>query len=179
MEHLTNKLQSADHEAGFLETGLVDIAALRFEPEIRRICQSNGCGNYGTSWACPPAIGTLEECRQRCMQYSHMLLFSGCFELEDSFDFEGMTVGMKNFKTMTETFDRLAGGILDRYLLLSNEGCGRCSRCTYPDAPCRFPDKLYHSIEGYGFHVGHLAQCAGIRYNNGPNTVTFFGAILF
>ena len=64
-------------------------------------------------------------------------------------------------------------------LLLSNEGCGRCARCTYPDAPCRFPELLHHSLEGYGWIVKELADAAGIRYHNGPNTVTYFGALLF
>ena len=63
--------------------------------------------------------------------------------------------------------------------ILSNESCGRCAECTYPDAPCRFPEELYHSIEGYGLNVSELAGQAGIRYMNGPSTVTFFGAVLY
>ena len=81
-----------------------------------------------------------------------------------------------------DTVDRLADRIKPNFpeaLILSNEGCGRCKTCTYPDAPCRFPDKLYPSIEGFGFIVSELARQAGIRYNNGPDTVTFFGAVLF
>ena len=57
--------------------------------------------------------------------------------------------------------------------------CGRCASCTYPDAPCRFPEELYHSLEGYGFNVSELAGQAGIRYMNGPSTVTFLGAVLY
>ena len=36
-----------------------------------------------------------------------------------------------------------------------------------------------HSLEGYGFIVNELATEAGIRYNNGANTVTYFGALLY
>lgn len=38
---------------------------------------------------------------------------------------------------------------------------------------------MAHSIEGYGLSVPQLAEAAGMRYSNGPNTVTFFGAILY
>ena len=69
--------------------------------------------------------------------------------------------------------------VVSDFLLLSNEGCGRCTACTYPDAPCRFPQLLHHSLEGYGFIVSDLAKEAGIRYHNGANTVTYFGALLF
>ncbi|HIV13348.1 MAG TPA: hypothetical protein IAA63_09455 [Candidatus Pullilachnospira stercoravium] len=53
-----------------------------------------------------------------------------------------------------------------------------CSECTYPEAPCRFPDRSHGSIEGYGIMVSDLANQAGINYINGANTVTYFGALL-
>lgn len=176
---MIDKLEKIILETGFYETGTVDIASLQYYPEIRRICEGNTCRGYGASWACPPAVGTLEECKQRVEQYSNMLLFTGRFEIEDSFDFEGMTDSMFRFKKMVEQLDRAIEGVLNPYQLLSNEGCGRCENCTWPDAPCRFPDRLYHSIEGYGFQVSQLAEQAGVRYNNGQNTITYFGALLF
>ena len=63
-----------------------------------------------------------------------------------------------------DTVDRLADRIKPNFqeaLILSNEGCGRCKTCIYPDAPCRFPDKLYPSIEGFGFIVSELAKLPG------------------
>ena len=64
-------------------------------------------------------------------------------------------------------------------LILSAEGCCRCETCTYPDAPCRFPDTLYPSIESYCVEVNRLAKTAGINYINGANTVTYFGCIIY
>ena len=78
-----------------------------------------------------------------------------------------------------DIFDEKLKLFLSDYLLLSNEGCGRCKKCTYPDSLCRFPEHLHHSIEGYGFQIYELAKAAGIKYNNGENTVTFFGGLLF
>lgn len=179
MSYLTEKMKQLALDAGFTQAGYVDIQSLHFDPAIRSICEGNGCRGYGASWACPPAVGTLEDCRQRCEQYQHMLLLSRKYDLEDSFDFEGMVEGGRQFKALMDELDGLAREHLEAYMLLSNEGCGRCSKCTYPDAPCRFPDKLHPSIEGYGFNVSRLAAQAGIRYNNGPDTVTYFGALLF
>ena len=146
--------------------------------EVRKTCE-NGCRGYGKSWACPPAVGTVDECRERAQSYDKMLVFSGKYELNDSFDFQGMSAAMKSFKTIARRLDDGVKPLLDEYLMLSNEGCGVCIDCTYPDEPCRFPDRLHHAIEGYGILVGDLVKMAGINYNNGKNTVTFFGALLY
>ena len=177
--NLLAKLKELAAQCQFSETGYIDVCNLNFYPEVRAICEGNSCRNYAASWACPPAIGTIELCRERVQQYDTMLLFSRVYHLEDSFDFEGMLDGLQNFKHLTDLFQRQLTDLLSDYLLLSNEGCGRCAHCTYPDAPCRFPHLLHHSLEGYGFMVNELAHNAGIRYNNGPNTVTYFGALLF
>ena len=179
VKEMIDELKQTILNIGFFETGKVDIDRLQYNQEIRDICEGNTCRGYGTSWACPPAVGTLAECKQRVEQYNNMLLFSGKFEIDDSFDFEGMIEGMFQFKRMVDQLDDEIKDILNQYQLLSNEGCGRCDNCTWPYASCRFPDKLYHSIEGYGFQINQLAEQAGIRYNNGQNTVTYFGALLF
>jgi len=166
-------------EIGFWESGEIDIRSLNYEPSVREICKGNVCRGYNTSWACPPAVGTLEECKARCEQFDHMLLLSGKFELEDSFDYEGMMAGMQDFKKLTDQLDAAVHGKLSRYQIMSNEGCGRCKKCTWPDAPCRFPEKLHPSLESYGFLVNKLAEQAGMHYINGQNTVTYFGAILY
>lgn len=179
MNNPTYSIQAAAMAAGFYETGMVEISTLEFDPQIRKICEGNSCRGYNTSWACPPAVGTLEECRERCAQYSHMMLLTGRFEIQSSFDFQGMMDSMAGFKDLVDRLDERLKPMGFPYLLLSNEGCGRCSKCTWPDAPCRFPEKLHHSIEGYGFLVTRLAKQAGVRYNNGPNTITYFGAVLY
>lgn len=176
---LLQKIRDAAAESGFTETGCVPPEKLHYLPEVRKICEGNVCRNYGATWACPPAVGTLEECRERVSRYGTMLLFSKKYQLEDSFDFHGMLSALRDFKQTVDMFNGQLKALVTDCLLLSNEGCGRCETCTYPSAPCRFPGRLYHSLEGYGFSVSELAAAAGLRYNNGVNTVTFFGALLF
>ena len=176
---ILSRIKEIAVKCGFSECGYVNIENLKYYPEVRAICEGNTCRNYGTSWACPPAIGSIAECKTRVAKYDKVLLFSRAYNLEDSFDFEGMVEGLRDFKRLVDRFQQQITNILSDYLLLSNEGCGRCSSCTYPDEPCRFPHLLHHSLEGYGFIVNELASEAGICYNNGANTVTYFGALLF
>lgn len=166
-------------ETSIFQYGLVKPSEIRYLQEIREICQGNSCRQYGRTWACPPGVGTIDDCRNRCMQYNTMLVFTGIFLLEDSYDYEGMMRSMAEFKLIAHELESAIKPYLKDYLILSNEGCGICKVCTYPDAPCRFPDQLHHSIEGYGILVSDLAKQAGVNYNNGENSVTYFGALLF
>ena len=163
---------------GFYDCGWVDTKDIKFRQDIRGMCEVNRCGLYGKTWACPPAIGTLEECRERVQGFEKMLVLSGRYELEDSFDFEGMQDGAKKFREAARALNERLRPAGMKYILLSNEGCDLCAKCTYPDAPCRFPEKATGSLEGYGIFVSELANQAGVKYNNGPNTVTYFGALI-
>lgn len=166
-------------EIGIHEFGFITPNQIVFGDEIRAICESNGCRLYGSTWACPPAVGTIGDCRKRCMSYGTGMVFSSKYPLEDSFDIEGMDLGHKQFK---EVCDRLYSLIKEKkcdFLLLSNEGCIRCANCTYPESACRFPDMLFPSVEGFGIYVNKLAESAGIQYINGKNTVTYIGMLLF
>lgn len=164
---------------GCYEVGELDPVSLRFYPEVREMCKQNTCRAYGKTWACPPGVGTLEECRERMLRYRTMLLFTLKCELEDSYDYEGMMAGLSRFKGVVDAVDLAAKGRFESYLLLGNESCERCEVCTYPDAPCRFPAFLRHSLESYGLVVSELAERAGVTYYNGEATVTYFGALLF
>ena len=176
---ICKKVKETAIQSGMCHAGFISTKDLLFYKEIREICEGNICRNYGTNWACPPAIGTIDECKKRVMQYEKMLLFSKKYNLEDSYDIDGMHKAMFSFKDSVNIFDEKLKTFFSDYLLLSNEGCGRCAKCTYPDLPCRFPDHMHHAIEGYGFNIHELAKAAQIRYNNGENTVTFFGGLLF
>lgn len=165
-------------DMGFFQFGIVDTKDIHFSQEVRKMCEANTCQKYGSTWACPPAVGTVEECKQRILQYEKMLVLTGKYELEDSFDFEGMMEAAKNFSQSCRVFDEAIKPHFNHYLMFSNEGCDLCKKCTYPDAPCRFPDRVHGSLEGNGIFVNELAQMAQVNYHNGANTVTYFGALV-
>ena len=66
-----------------------------------------------------------------------------------------------------------------RRLLLGAGGCRICQRCAKESGQaCRYPEQALSSLEAYGINVSVLAPMAGMKYINGPDTVTFFGAVL-
>ena len=75
MSHISD-IQALIDRLGFSQQGELKIDELVYYPEIRDICATDQCRCYGKSWSCPPAVGTLEECRQRIESYNTMLLFS-------------------------------------------------------------------------------------------------------
>lgn len=172
------RLKAILEEAGMFQYGVLPTEEIHFSDEVRGLCEANACRQYGKTWACPPAVGSVKECRERIRQYETMVLFSGKYDIEDSFDLEGMMDSMKRFKQSCRRLGAVLRTCMQDYILFSNEGCDLCEVCTYPQAPCRFPDLSYPSLEGYGLIVQDLAQRAGINYINGRNTVTYFGALV-
>ncbi len=164
--------------AGFFQYGIVNTADIHFSQQVRAMCEANTCQKYATTWACPPAVGTVEDCKSRIQQYEKMLVLSGKYMLEDSFDFEGMMASAKAFRSSCRALDAAIRPHIKDYLMFSNEGCDLCKECTYPHAPCRFPDRVHGSLEGNGIFVNELANLASIHYHNGSNTVTYFGAVV-
>ena len=166
-------------ELGVWQFGVISTDQIPFSEEARTMCENNVCQSYGKSWACPPAVGTVAECREACLAYQKILVFSGCYQLEDSFDYEGMVAGAGEFKHVCERLYSEIKEITEHFLLLSNGKCSRCSVCTFPENPCRYPELLYPALEGYGVMVSQLAARAKINYINGVNTVTYVGGILW
>lgn len=167
------------NEIGIHQGNVIRTDQIVFRDEARKYCEQNACRQYGVTWACPPAIGTYEECVRTCLEYPSMYLFSVKTELEDSLDWDGILTAVEEFPTVCDRLKEALKGKLADVLILSNEGCKRCEKCTYPDAPCRSPELFYPALEGYGIMVAETAKVAGINYTNGKDTVTFFGAVLF
>lgn len=164
---------------GIKEHAVLAVQEIEFSSEVRKLCADNYCGGYGRTWACPPGVGTVEECRTKCEKYSSVYVFSTVHELEDSFDYEGMMEGKAAHEKICGEIEKLFAAEFGDTLMLTAEGCGNCEKCTYPDAPCRFPDRMHPSVESYGISVVKEAATAGIQYINGENTVTYFGNIFF
>ena len=165
-------------DLGAFACGELSIEEINFYDEIRRICEGNGCRVYGKTWACPPSFGTVEECKNRVRGFKKAVLFNAVYQLEDSFDIEGMDDARIEFKKLCEKIHKALSDEYPDHILLANGGCSICEECTYPDAPCRFPDVAFQALEGYGVNVSELAKQAGIKYINGKDTVTYFAMIL-
>lgn len=56
--------------------------------------------------------------------------------------------------------------------------CTQCAKCTYPDEPCRFPEKMVSSMEAYGMLVIEICQKNGLTYYYGPDKMAYTGCFL-
>ncbi len=65
------------------------------------------------------------------------------------------------------------------HLALGCGSCNICEECTYPLAPCRFPEKVFPPIEAFGIDVFSLCEITGMKYTIEDNNVIFFCMIYF
>ena len=59
---------------GFSDAAVMDTDKLVFVPEYRVFCEENACGNYYKNPACPPESGTVEEMKERALNYEKTLV---------------------------------------------------------------------------------------------------------
>ncbi len=151
---------------------------LTFSERVRKICRDE-CPRYGTSWACPPGVGTVKECREACGRYEGAFVFTTIAEVSDIENMEETLGTRRGHEEVTGQIRGLFRECGLETLALSGDSCARCEKCAYPDGPCRYPKDMIPCIEGYGIVVPSLAEKAGIEFENGRNIVTWFGLILF
>ena len=177
---LAKELESMAVECGAFKATTIPAEQIVLDTQFRDICKSNGCGRYGRCYQCPPDIGQITELMERVREYPYALLYQSVTEIEDSFDFEGMMDAAKEHSLMSQRIgEKLPKILAGNYLHLSS-GCRLCDRCAKVDGlPCRYPEKALPAVEGYGVDVYQTVKNTQLKYINGENTVTYFGAILF
>lgn len=153
-------------------------AELPFSERVRQVCRQE-CGQYGKSWACPPAVGTVEACRERCLAYPDALLLVTMAETADIADLTATLDTREEHEAVTRAANRLVRLQGAETYVLSTESCAICGRCSYPDGPCRHPDRMFPAVESHGILITALAERFGIDFQAGRNIVTWFSLILY
>lgn len=88
------------------EYRILDTKDITIQERVRTICQEE-CERYDSTWACPPAVGTLQECEKKNKKLS-----SGCFLFQCSGSFGYHEHGRNAFyKTGTRGPDYRGGKI--------------------------------------------------------------------
>ncbi|MBF7096514.1 DUF2284 domain-containing protein [Alkalibacter mobilis] len=162
----------------FDNADLIPRESISLNIEVRKMCERNQCGQYNKNWACPPALAPLDEIKKTFDRFDNFIMLSNVYQLEDSMDFEGMIEGIEDFQERLVKLNKILKGKTE-YLILGAGGCSLCRKCTYPDEPCRRPEDMIISLEAYGIEVVKLMKDNGLKYNNGPNTMTYMGGVLF
>lgn len=150
---------------------------LVFSERVRSICERE-CPMYNTTWACPPAVGSVEQCREKCLSYPDALVICTITEVSDIADITQTLATRQPHEKLTRRIEKmlLAEGV--ETMVLSTEACTRCKQCTWPDQPCRHADKMYPCIESHGILATELAEQCGVPFLNG-NLVTWFSILFY
>ena len=150
---------------------------IAFSYRVRWICEQE-CQRFGTTWACPPAVGTVDECKKRCLQYKECFLFSTIAEVSDVINFEETLKTRRAHEEITEAIEQFIREQGSACMALSTESCDICPECAYPNGPCRFPEKMHPCVESHGILVCELAEKFHMEFTLSPNEILWFG-ILF
>ena len=176
MERTEVYLEALAMEQGAFGAAYLPASEVVLDAQFREICESNSCGRYGRCYQCPPDIGPVEQLMEKLRSYTGMVLYQSVAAIEDSFDFEGMMdAAEKHMQLSQRIHKKLPAGCLHL-----SSGCRLCRRCAKMDElPCRHPETALGAVEGYGMDVYGTVKKTGLKYINGKNTVTYFGAIFF
>ena len=166
---------------GAYKANVIEAKNIKLDRAFRAMCEKNSCGVYGKCYMCPPDVGDIDELMAQIGKYDYALVYQTVTELEDSFDFEGMIEAKKKSYPLAQALREVFADMnITRVLHLGAGGCGVCASCAKRTGePCRFPEKAMPSLEAYGVNVSELAKAADMKYINGQDTVTYFGAVLF
>lgn len=178
---LFSELSNEAIRLGAYKASVIAASDVSLDRGFREMCERNACGVYGKCYMCPPDVGDIDGLMAEVRKYDYALVYQTVSELEDSYDFEGMVEAKKRTYPLAQQLRRVFDEhCIAKVLHLGAGGCGVCETCAKRTGePCRFPSLAMPSLEAYGVNVSRLASAAGMKYINGQDTVTYFGAVLF
>ena len=157
----------------------IDPAQLEFSDRIRYICQAE-CPRYGKSWACPPGVGSVTECKAKCLGYQECLVVGTITECQDVADIdETLATRPEHEKLTDQVADMLRDMGVEPYIL-STDSCAICENCTFPEGkPCRHPDRMHPCIESHGINIIPSLEENGLEFQYGGNIVTWYSMLFY
>lgn len=161
------------------EYRILETKAISVEDRVRTVCREE-CQRYGTTWACPPAVGSLEECGKKIHSYPYGIFFSSVAEVTDILNMDELLSTRKAHEGLCDEIGEYIKQEGHEVFVLSTESCDICEKCTYLEGlPCRFPDKMHPCLESYGVVASQIVEREQMEYQLGGNTVLWFSLVLF
>ena len=157
----------------------IDPRGLEFSQRIRHICRAE-CPMYGTTWACPPAVGEVDACQAKCLSYQNCLLIGTITETDNIANIEATLATRPEHEHLTnEIRDLFRQQGVEPYIL-STEACAACDRCAYLDGqPCRHPDRMHPCLESHGINIIPALEENGLEFQFGSNMITWYSLLFF
>ena len=173
------KLEGQLSELPLLGYFFIDPGKLEFSDRIRWICEYE-CPMYGKTWACPPGVGPVESCRERCMGYENCLMIATVTEVGDIADINETLATRPGHEAITNQVGALMEEQGVTPFILSTEACTECARCAYLDGlPCRKPERMHPCVESHGINLIPTLEENGIEFQFGGNVVTWVSLLFY
>lgn len=161
------------------EYRILDTKDIFARERVRIICQTE-CQRYGSTWACPPAVGTLEECEAKIKSYTKAVFFSSVAEVSDVLNMEEMLATRQAHEELTTEVGNFLKSEGHEIYILSTESCDICETCSYKEGePCRHPDRMHPCLESHGVVANEIVEREAMEYNIGGNTILWFSMVLY
>ena len=120
---------------------------LQFRNACAQSAEKNANVNDST-WACPPAVGTLQECEKKIKSYPQAVFFSSVAEVSDIMNMEEMLSTRRAHEDLTTEVGKYLNREGYETYILSTESCDICGKCAYKEGkPCRYPDRMHPCLE--------------------------------
>ena len=143
------------------------------EIRCRTLCETNECGDYGRTWACPPGFaGNLDDYKGR---------FTKVAIMRRAFD-----VNVNDRERLTEISRKVQDDVRQAAVLIrgsgidckgfADGGCTYCGVCAYPE-PCRFPEMLVPSVSSLGIDMGDFLKSIGEELEFREDRITLYGLL--
>ena len=156
-----------------------DPKELEFSPRIRYICQHE-CPMYGRTWACPPAVGEVDDCAKKCLSYNRCLAIGTIVEVSDSSNIQECLDTRGDHEKLTNQVRDLMREQGVWPYVLSTEACAICERCAWLDGlPCRLPGKMHPCVESHGINLIPTLEKNGLDFQYGSNIITWYSLLFY
>ena len=157
----------------------IEPGQLEFSERIRYICQAE-CPRYGQSWACPPGVGSVAECKAKCLGYRECLVIGTITECEDIADIEETLSTRPEHEAVTDQVANLLREMGVEPYILSTDSCAICTKCTCPEGKhCRHPERMHPCIESHGINLIPTLEENGLEFQYGGNIITWYSMLFY
>lgn len=152
---------------------------LEFSDRIRYICKTE-CPRYGKSWACPPGVGSVEDCKAKCLGYRECLVIGTITECNDIADIDETLATRPDHEAVTDQVQQMLRDMGVEPYILSTDSCAICKNCTFPEGkPCRHQDRMHPCIESHGINIIPTLEENGLEFQYGGNIITWYSLLFY
>lgn len=176
----TQILHAVSEVEGVYRTAFVDTKDLVFNPEFRKYCEEDKCGNYDVNYSCPPYCGTPEEMQAKVMQYGRLLLVQTAWEVSDVMNTEETAEAKAKHNAISfNVLDTLKEMGMEPDAMMAGP-CKLCKKVCMQmiGKPCPRDYRVFSCLSAYCIDVTKLAKTAGLECWCGDTRVLYFSMFM-